>query len=276
MTKHNRRGLVLLALAGTATLACQELNAPLYFAGETIHAMGNDDPFAFSAVPLVFRAPTDQERMQLQREGDARGYGMDIPWVSRDKVHLEISYRVTNRSDQMGSFTVIVDGASEYTKYDTSAVATALGGDDPIILPLITTIQRELAPKASFSGIVREDDFAEGELDLDALGRWNDADPNSPTFAGVLLNRSDVNAIGLGLIPGGVTVDPTTGRRTLTNPNLLVVPALVEIDVRLRTDVQMDCEYYVRVRDDDDRLRHNDADDRYQISPTMFQPAALM
>jgi hypothetical protein len=29
---------------------------------------------------------------------------------------------------------------------------------------------------ASFSGIVREDDFAEGELDLDALGRWNDAD----------------------------------------------------------------------------------------------------
>src|SRR5262245_5538062 len=149
-------------------------------------------------------------------------------------------------------------------------------GDDPIILPLITTIQRELEPHASFSGIVREDDFAEGELDLDALGRWNDADAMSPTFAGVLLNRSDVNAIGLGLIPGGVTVDPMTGRRTLNNPGLLVVPALVEIDVRLRTDVQMDCEYYVRERDDDDRLLHNDGEDPYQISPTKVQPAPLM
>ena len=58
-----------------------------------------------------------------------------------------------------------------------------------------------LAPGASYSGIVREDDFAEGELDLDALGRWNDADPASPTFAGVLINRSDVNPIGMNLVP---------------------------------------------------------------------------
>ena len=104
-----------------------------------------------------------------------------------------------------------------------------------------------LAAGASYSGIVREDDFAEGELDLDALGRWNDADPASPTFAGVLINRSDVNPIGLNLVP----------------PNL-VVPAMFEVDVRLESTVPMRVEYYVRVRDDDDRLWHNDADDVYQ------------
>ena len=121
------------------------------------------------------------------------------------------------------------------------------------------TIQRVLAPGATFSGIVREDDFAEGELDLDALGRWNDTDAASPTFAGVLLNRSDVNPIGLNLVP----------------PNL-VVPAMFEIVVHLKSSVAMRVEYYVRVRDDEDRLWHNDADDVYQPAPALFQPAAIM
>jgi hypothetical protein len=127
------------------------------------------------------------------------------------------------------------------------------------VFPLVTTLQRQLDAGASVSGIVREDDFAEGELDLDALGRWNDADPASPTFAGVLINRSEVNPIGLNLVPGN-----------------LVVPAMFEVDVRLKTNVQMRVEYYVRVRDDDDRLWHNDADDVYQPAPALFQPPAMM
>jgi hypothetical protein len=255
MTKHSR--LILLALAGTAALACSELNAPLYFEGETIESMGNDEVFPTSGLALRFRAPTELERMRLDAQRAAVSYDMDIPWVSRDKVHIEITYRVTNISAEPGSFALIVDGASEYTQYDTQAVAEALGGDDPIILPLITTVAIDVEAGASYSGIVREDDFAEGELDLDALGRWNDAD--GPTFAGVLINRSDVNPIGMNLVP----------------PDL-VVPAMVQIDVRLRSTVAMRCEYYVRVRDDDDRLWHNDADDVYQTSPTLFQPPALM
>jgi hypothetical protein len=31
----------------------------------------------------------------------------------------------------------------------------------------------------------------------------------------------------------------------------------------------------VRVRDDDDRLLHNDADSLCQTSPTLFQPAVM-
>ena len=259
MKKSN---LVLLALAGAATLGCNELNTPLYFQGPTFEAAGGDDPLPTSGMTLRFRNPTDKERMQLDAQRAALGYDMDVPWISRDKVHVEVSYKVTNLSDQMAAFTLIVDGANEYTKYDTQVVSAAIqqgANDPPTFLPLIPIVPQMLAPGASYSGIVREDDFAEGEVDLDALGRWNDTDPASPTFAGVLINRSDVNPIGMNLVPKN-----------------LVVPAMFEVDLRLKTDVAMRVEYYVRVRDDDDRLLHNDADSLYAPAPALFQPPAMM
>jgi len=186
----------LVALAGTTALACSGLNAPLYFQGPTFEAAGGDDPLATSGLTLRFRNPTDLERMQLDDMRNAKGYDADIPWVPRDRVHVEVSYKITNLSDQYASFTLMVDGASEFAKYDTQMVATALqaGNDDPTFLPLIPIVPPKdmLPPGGTFSGIVREDDFAEGEMDLDALGRWDDASMTSPTFAGVLLNLSNV------------------------------------------------------------------------------------
>ena len=278
MTKHHGRllGLAVISTLGTATLACQELNAPLYFQGDTFEAMGDDDPLPTSGLTLRFRRPTMQEQMQLDAERTAKGYDMDIPWISRDKVHVEVSYKVTNLSDQSGDFTVIVDGASEYTKYDTEIVSAALmqaPNDPKVFLPLIATVPQTLDPGKSLSGIVREDDFAEGELDMDALGRWNDPDTASPTFAGVLINRSEVPPfIGMGMVP-----DYTKNGGTITHdhPGKLVVPAMYEVDVRLKTNVRMQIEYFVRVRDDDDRLLHNDADRLYEPSPTLFQPAVM-
>jgi len=264
MAKENpgvRGGLLLLALAGTGTLACQQLNAPLYFQGPTFEAAGGDDPLPTSGLSLHFRNPTDTERMQLAAQRDKLGYDGDIPWISRDKVHVEVSYKVTNLSDQAAAFTLMVDGANEYTKYDTQVVSMALqqGNDPPTFLPLIAVVPQMLEANASYSGIVREDDFTEGELDLDALGRWLDTDPADPTFAGVLINRSEVNPIGLNLVP----------------PNL-VVPAMFEVDLRLQTAVPMRVEYFVRVRDDDDRLLHEDGDTQYDPAPALFQPPATM
>ena len=118
---------------------------------------------------------------------------------------------------------------------------------------------------------MREDDFAEGELDLDALGRWNDPDTASPTFAGVLINRSEVPPfIGMGMVPD---YTKTVRRDRARSPGPLVVPAMYEVDVRLKTDAHMQIEYFVRVRDDDDRLLHNDADTLYEPTPALFQPA---
>jgi hypothetical protein len=280
MTKHQRSLLALAVIStlATTTLACQELNAPLYFQGDTFEAKGDDDPFPTSGLTLRFRRPTMQEQMQLDAERDAKGYDMDIPWISRDKVHVEVSYKVTNlETDKPGTFTVIVDGASEYTKYDTEIVSAALmqGPNDPkVFLPLIATVPQTLDPGTSFSGIVREDDFAEGEMDLDALGRWNDPDMASPTFAGVLINRSEVPPfIGMGMVPD-YTKDQ--GLIVHDHPGRLVVPAIYEVDVRLKTDAHMRIEYFVRVRDDDDRLLHNAADTLYEPSPALFQPPATM
>jgi hypothetical protein len=270
----------LVALAGTTALACS-INEPLYFKGTNIiEAQGGDDPLPFDGVTLRFRNPTDLERMQLDDMRNARGYDADIPWVPRDRVHIEVSYKVTNLSDQYASFTLMVDGASEFAKYDTQMVATALqaGNDDPTFLPLIPIVPPKdmLPPGGSFSGIVREDDFAEGEMDLDALGRWNDASMTSPTFAGVLINRSEVMPyIGMGLVPDYFK-DPYTDQITRPHPGRLVVPAMIEIDLRLKTAVHMTCEYYVRVRDDDDRLWHNDSDTVFSPAPALFQAPAAM
>jgi len=297
METHNRAhmlGLVLVPALAAAAFGCQELNTPLYFAGPTVFAAGGEETLPTSGVALRFRTPTMQEQMKLDAERAAKGYDMDIPWISRDKVHVEVSYKVSFRCPVEGepdfdpdpaacrlpdtaTFTLIVDGASEYAKYDTEIVSAALQegpNDPPVFLPLIATVPQTLSFGSSFSGIVREDDFAEGELDLDALGRWNDPDTASPTFAGVLINRSEVPPyIGMGMVPGYTKNGGTTTR---VNPNLLVVPAMYEIDLRLKADSRMVLEYFVRVRDDDDRLKHNDADRLYEPSPTLFQPPATM
>jgi hypothetical protein len=276
MTKYEMVGF---AFAATAALACSDLNAPLYFQGTAFESMGGEMMLPTQGLSLRFREPTRQEQMQLDAERDARGYDADIPWVSRDKVHVEVSYKVTNISGTTAAFTLIVDGADQYTKYDTQMVSAALqqgANDPPVFLPLIPVVPHMLAPGQSFSSIVREDDFSEGELDLDALGRWYNADMADPTFAGVLINRSDVDAIGLGMVPGGTSIIPNTSRHKMNDPGLLVVPAMVEVDLRLKTDVAMRVEWFVRVRDDDDRLWHNDADPILMPDPTLFQPPAMM
>jgi len=291
MTTHGR--FTLLALAASSGLACSDLNTPLYFQGTTFWAQGNEMMLPTQGLQLRFRAPTDKEQMQLDAERDAKGYDMDIPWVSRDKVHIEISYKVTYTCPKDGdipmydlnqckdlpssaAFTLITDGADQYTKYDTEVVAAALqqgNNNARNYLPLIASVPQILPLNGSYSGIVREDDFVEGELDLDALGRWNDANTASPTFAGVLINRSEVYPhTGLGMTPG-FSIDANGVPQF--NPNVLVVPAMVEVDLRLKTTVPMRIDWFVRVRDDDDRLWHNDADPRFEPNPTLFQPTVM-
>jgi hypothetical protein len=257
MSPH-RHLIALVVLAPLAlTSGCQALNTPIYFNGTVLEAQGGESPPAFNTLTLRFRNPTDRERQLLQMQTDALDYGGDVPWVSRDKVHLQLSFKVTNISGEDGMFNLLVDGTSEFVKYDSLAVAAAIAEEDGelgTIFPLMSSRPQLLAAGKSYSGLLREDDFAEGELDADALGRWLDAD----TFAGVLINRSDVSPIGMGLVP----------------PKL-VVPAFVEIAVILQTDVAMRCEYVLRVRDDDDRLLHETGDTQYQVSPTMFVPATM-
>jgi hypothetical protein len=254
-------GLAACSLLGAG---CEGLNAPLYFVGPTFES--GDDPAVRpgSGLTLQFREPNEGDREALDLASEARGY--DVPWIARDKVHIQLSYTVTNLEDASGDFNLMVDGANEFTKYDSQVVSDAIAEDDPIYLPLVQTGSILIGPRETVRGILREDDFAEGELDLDALGRWLDTDPASPTFAGVLLNRSDVNPVGLRTVDeGGQLPEPF---------RQLAVPALVEINVSVVSDRRVRCEYAIRVRDEDDRLLHRSTDSLYSTSPTLFQPPA--
>lgn len=241
------------AAAGTGAGGCQAMNTPLYFNGTgtlTAEGMPGAPATVKDSITLRFRNPSDKERMELSARQTAAA-PVKVPWISRDNVHLEVLFTVKNISDQRGYFNVTVDGATEYLAYDQDVVAAAFAANDQngVTLPLMQLRPRQLEPGAVFRGTIREDDFAEAEADLNALDQF------MAPVAAVLINRSDVNPVGLEMVPPGA-----------------VVPALIQVDVRLITDQKMECEYLLRVRDDEDQLLHESKDTRYVPTPTVFQP----
>jgi hypothetical protein len=251
---------LLLSLLALPALACSDINTPIYLGppdgtpSPILEIQGTEKiPRATNSVTLRYRAPNMTEQAAL--DAGKKALGFDVPWVARDKIHLEVLFTVKNLDTDPGTFEVVVDGANQYTKYDENIVAMALGqgnNNAPVYLPLISLrpmLPTMLAPGAVYQGTVREDDFNEAEADLDAIGRW------MAPFASVLINRSDVNPIGLDMVP----------------PNV-VTPALVEVDVTLTADKHMTCEWTLRVRDDADRLWHVTGDPHFHPAPTLFQP----
>ena len=140
-----------------------------------------------NGMTLQFRNPNKTEQQTLDTQTAALGF--DVPWIQRDHVHIEMTYQVTNTDTKPGMWNIGVDGANEYTKYDENIVAMTLGmgnNDPPQYIPLIPVTPQVLGPGQSISGTVREDDFNEAELDLDAIGRW------MAPFNAVLINNSQV------------------------------------------------------------------------------------
>jgi hypothetical protein len=259
-----------LALAALAPLGlgCQDLNTPIYFMSPTpilavtgtADAMGNP-PRIENGLTLQFRNPTKDEQTELDTQMTTLGF--DVPWIQRDHVHLEMTYQVTNTDSKPGTWSIGIDGANEYTKYDENIVAMVLGqgnNDAPQYIPLIPVTPQILGPGQSVSGTVREDDFNEAELDLYGIGKWM-----SP-FNAVLINNSQVNPIGImGFVPPNAQF-----------PSVPVIPALIEIDVNFTADAMMTCNYAIRVRDDDDQLLHDTTDTLFSPTPTLFVPPATM
>jgi hypothetical protein len=252
-----RRHLLALGVmaAGAALAAgCQALNEPIYVAAPAaLDVSGTDMTGAPNrvqgSVVLRFRQPNATEQSQL--DADSTRLGFDVPWLKRDRIHLELLYTVTNLDSKDGTFTVAVDGASEFVKYDETVIGQAFAAANQKTQPLalMAPPPRTLAAKQVYQGTLREDDFIEGSLDLDAMGRW------MAPFAAVLINRSDVNRVGLDMVP----------------PNV-VIPAMQEIDVTLIAETHMKCEFMVRVRSDDDQLLHDSGDRLFVPTPTVYTP----
>ncbi len=264
------RGRASIALAPLAFCACQQLNAPVYFQPEmspltvTGLADANKQPSrGETGLGLRFRNPTADERKALDQQASALGF--DVPWIQRDHVHIELLYQVTDNEpppdpaapspyDGVANFVIGVDGANEYTKYDENIVAQALqqgNNDAPTYVPLIAVTPQAIAPGQTITGTVREDDFAEAELDLYAIGSW------MAPYTAVLINNSQVDPIGLDMVPRNA-----------------VVPALIEVDVNFTANRPMTCTYEVRVRDDDNQLLHVSSDTLFSPTPALFQPPA--
>lgn len=245
-------------------LACDQLNTPVYFASPTpaLEVSGMADANgggtrAENGLTLQFRNPTSAEQTQLDQQ--AATLGFDVPWIQRDHVHIELIYQVTNNAaasdadaTDVPQFMIGIDGANEYTKYDENIVAQALqqgNNDPPTYIPLIPVTPQMIAPGQTITGTVREDDFAEAELDLYAIGKW------MAPFTAVLINNSQVDPIGLEMVP----------------PNA-IIPALIEVDVNFTANRDMTCVYDLRVRDDNGQLLHLSTDTLFSPAPALFQP----
>lgn len=216
--------LALVLAAGCDT------NTPTYVAPAQPVELAADQREASTEVSLVFRAPTADERKALADE--ERKLGFKTPWLRRDDVALSIEYRIVNLSDQPNVVRLLVDGADEFTAYDAAVIRETLqmalmDNEPPFVPSLIQTTPVSVPPGGAVSGVIREDDFREAEGDLDALGRWQ-ADPP----LAVLLNRSDVDSIGLAMVPPAV-----------------VTPAMWKVKLTLAASDRARVEFLVRVRD---------------------------
>ena len=180
---------------------------------------------------LRFRNPTDQEREALQRQTRRarlrHGRPVGLARQGAHRAALQGHEHVSDDDGEVQRPGRRRDRVHEVRLRDVVAMAIAMGdADEAVFFPLMQTIEAATLAggrRASAASSARTTSTRR-ELDLDALGRWLDAD--GTTFAAVLINRSEVNPIGMGLVP----------------PNL-VVPALVEIDVSFTAERPMTCEY---------------------------------
>jgi hypothetical protein len=251
----SRAGSPLAAVAlGLAGLACSA-NEPRYFPPGAPLESGDGDMPAAVTLAVPFRTPSDKDREKLASEGQK--LGQELPWLRSDRVAVSLLYTITNLGEQTGAARLEVDGASEFAAYDAAGLraAAAMGGqdtDDEAVLALIRPTPVTLAAGEVYRGTVREDDFDEAALDLDAIARFG-AVP-----ASVLINLSSVNPIGLEMVPPGH-----------------VRPALFQVTVRFVASQRMRLDFLLRVRDEDRQLARG-SDPVFTPDPPGYMPPPPM
>jgi hypothetical protein len=249
-----------LVLAAACALAACSANEPSYYPAPSAAELGGGNGNGMSAmsavaVDLPFRPPTNDERLRLAEESNKRGF--TVPWLETGSVAVSVLYTVTNLGDTVADARIEVDGASEFASYDVIALRAAaeeaaVNNEDEVeILPLIT-VPLLIEPGAKVSGVIREDDFAEAALDLDALARFG-AVP-----AAVLVNNSQKNRAGLDMLPANH-----------------LRPQLLRVRLGLAGGGQLRLEFVVRVRDEARQLLL-DGGEPFNPGPPAYTPPAPM
>jgi hypothetical protein len=195
------RARMLAAAFGLCAGACN-MNEPSYYPAPAPVEIGGDgntmaDPFA--VIELPFRAPNESDQQSLRDESMKKGFA--VPWLRTDNVAVSLLYTITNLGDKPAAAKLQIDGSSEFANYDVIALRAqaemaAINNEDEIeVLPLLEVVTPAIAPGGQFTSMLREDDFNEAALDLDALGRFGAAP------AAVLVNDSQKNPAGLEKMP---------------------------------------------------------------------------
>ena len=256
MRRLGRASAACACAIALASVACNN-NDPVYFPGEAPLESGTGMPGPASATLVVpFRPPSEADRQALAEEGQR--LMQEVPWLRADQVSLSLLYTITNLGDRPGQARLDIDGASEFVSYDAQALQAAAVAADPRddaeVLPLIRRTPVILAPGEVYRGTVREDDFHEAALDLDALGRFQ-AVP-----ASVLINHSSANPIGLEMIPPAARY---------------VRPAIFQVTVRFAASTPMRLEFILRVRDQEDLMARGQ-EAVFAPEPAGYQPPPAM
>jgi hypothetical protein len=230
------------------------MNEPTYFSSPGPLEAGGEgagDMPAQAVMTLSFRLPNAEE--EATRAEQSAQAGFEIPWLSVDDVAVSLLYTITNLSDRPGDAYLRVDGASEFAAYDPQALqaaAVAIDPEDDEVPPsLIAPKPPRLDPGQTYRGVVREDDFSEAALDLDAIGRF------AAVPASVLINASSANPVGLEMVPAGH-----------------VRPALFRLQVSFTATTHMRLEYVVRIRDQADRLASASDGELFSPEPPSYTP----
>jgi hypothetical protein len=208
-----------------------------------------------SSVQLPVRLETGDEA--IERAALAMELGLtpeQVPQARRDDYDVSIEWTVKNLSDQPGTATIAILGASQYFFYDPALFV--IDEEEAAPPPLLGGVPIQVPALGTVSGVFREDQVAEAAQDWDAISRGG----ITPEFA--YLDQWDTGAVTGGM--GGELAEIPSA----------AVAALVRIDLTFSADSHMVLEYVLRVRDKGDRLDPFQTDLGLLVPPstTAFTP----
>lgn len=240
------RATTTAALSLILLAACAD--DPVYVQSPTaIEVVAADGGTAAGSLllPIRLEKPDEMER----RAALASELGVMVPYVTRDDLSLSVEWTVKNLSDTDGVARVQMNGANEWFGYNPAVFV--VGDDANTPPPLAGDVPLEIAAGDQVSGVFREDELAEADLDVELITRGG-----LTPFRAVLDDHEGLDEFDA----AGVPVPSQA------------FASLVRIDMILIADRHMVLEYAVRARDHrDPALLH---DDLMAAPPEELQPLA--
>lgn len=224
------------------------------------NASGAADPVGTATITLPIRAELTDEEMdeRAQLVEDLGVTDADIPFVTSDDLDISIEWTVTNNNtDVAGEMRIDINGANEYVEYvPVLFVVDEEEMEEPP--PLIGDVPISVEPGATISGVIREDQIYEADVDLELIGRAN---PALTPFAAMLAVHEDTEEFDLGGTP---------------IPSQLFA-SMIRFTISLEATTNMVMLYTIRVRDHrtPDLIVKECLDEQEVLTPTLEECMAL-